>query len=141
MLVQITSFRYAGPYAEKKSLTGATIYGLTLRSIDYAVLGVLICIISGIWYVIPVLIFYSLVGGFAFSIYHTASNTMVFNTLRDRSHGSSLGVYSALVGIATMVGSLISSFASFYLGFGATLILAGICLAGSIWLVLLMRET
>lgn len=140
MLVQIASFKYAGPYAEKKSLMGATIYGLTLRSIGYALLGVSMYFVSGVLYIIPALIFYSLAGGFAYSIYYTASNTMVFNTLGDRGNGSSLGVYSALVGIATMAGSLISGFTSYYLGFSITFVLASICLAGSIWLVLLLRE-
>lgn len=58
----------------------------------------------------------------------------------DRHSGSSLGVYTAIVGVATMAGSLISGFTSFYLGFSVTFILAGICLAGSIWLMSLLRE-
>jgi hypothetical protein len=140
-IIQILSFKYAGPYAEKNTLMSASILGLTLRSVCYALLGVSFYFVSGNWYTIPALIFYSLAGGFAFSIYYTASNTMVFNTLGDKSTGSSLGVYSALVGIATMAGSLISGFTSFYLGFSITFVLASVCLVGSIWLVLLLRES
>jgi len=139
-IIQIFSFEYAGSYAEKTSLIGASIFGLTIRSIGYALLGVSFYFVSGIWYAIPALIFYSLASGFAFSIYYTAANTMVFNTLGGNSQGSSLGVYSALVGIATMVGSLISGFSSFYLSFGITFVVAGACLAFSIWLVYLLRE-
>jgi MFS family permease len=140
-VVQIIAFRYAGPYAEKKSLTGASIYGLAVRSAGYVLLGVSMYFVPGLWYIVPALILYPLAAGFAYSIYYTASNTMVFNTLGDRHSGSSLGVYSALVGIATMTGSLISGFTSFYLGFGVTFILAGMCLAGSIWLTSLLRES
>jgi TM2 domain-containing membrane protein YozV len=66
---------------------------------------------------------------------------MVFNTVAGhRGNGYSLGVYSALVGIATMVGSLISGLASFYLGFGVTFLLAGASLTVSIWLVSLLNS-
>ena len=139
-LIQIASFRYAGPYAEKRSLMGASIFSLALRAIGYALLGVSFYFVSGVLYVFPALVLYSLASGFAFSVYYTASNTMVFNTLGDRSNGSTLGVYSALVGIATMVGSLISGFSSFYLTFGVTFVLASACLGFSIWLVSLLRE-
>jgi MFS family permease len=139
-IVQILSFEYAGSYVEKTTLIGASIYGLTLRTIGYALLGVSFYFVSGVWYTIPVLIFYALAGGFAFSIFYTASNTMVFNTLGGNSHGSSLGVYSALVGIATMIGSFISGFLSFYLSFGITFLGASVCLGSSIWLLYLLRE-
>jgi MFS family permease len=139
-IVQILSFEYAGSYVEKTSLVGASIFGLTLRAGGYALLGVCFYLVSGIWYAIPVLVFYSLAGGFAFSIYYTASNTMIFNSLGGNSQGSSLGVYSALVGIATMAGSLISGFSSFYVSFGVTFLAASVCLAFSIWLVYLLRE-
>lgn len=139
-IIQIFSFQYAGSYAEKTSLIGASIFGLTFRSVGYALLGVSFYFVSGSWYAIPALIFYSLASGFAFSIYYTASNTMVFNTLGGNSQGSSLGVYSALVGIATMAGSLISGFTSFYLNFGITFLMASACLVSSIWLLYLLRE-
>ncbi|HLN45669.1 MAG TPA: MFS transporter [Candidatus Sulfotelmatobacter sp.] len=88
-------------------------------------------IISGQFYLIPALIFYPIAAGFAYSIYYTASNTMVFNTLHSGRQGSSLGVYGALVGIATMLGSLLSGFTSFYLGYSITFIIAAIFLAVS----------
>jgi len=140
-IIQIFSFEYAGSYAEKTSLIGASIFGLIIRSVGYALLGVSFFFVSGFWYAIPVLVFYSLASGFAFSIYYTASNTMIFNTLGGNSQGSSLGVYSALVGVATMAGSLISGFSSFYLNFSVTFIVASVCLAFSTWLVFLLRET
>ncbi len=139
-IIQIFSFEYAGSYTEKNSLINASIFGLTLRSIGYALLGISFYFISGIWYALLALVFYSLASGFAFTIYYTASNTMVFNTMGGNSQGSSLGVYSALVSIATTAGSLISGFLSFYLNFSATFIIASICLAFSIWLIFLLRE-
>jgi len=135
MVVQVVSFKYAGPYIEKLSLVRAAVGGLGLRSITYGLLGVSVFLVSGIWLLVPFLIFYPLAGGIAYAIYYTASNTMVFNTLRHTNQGSRLGIYSALVGIATMAGSFISGFTSFYLGFYTTFILAAIGLAISAWAI------
>jgi MFS family permease len=135
MLVQIVSFKYAGSYTEKMSPVKASVVGLALRSIAYGIMGVFVFAVSGIWFLVAMLIFYPLAAGLAYAIYYTASNTMVFNTLGHARQGSSLGVYSALVGIAMMVGSLISGFTSFYIGYYATFILAAVCLAISSWLI------
>ncbi len=135
MVVQVVSFRFAGPYTEKKSPVKATVASLILRSTCYGLMGVSIYLVAGIWFLAPVLILYPLAAGLAYSIYYTASNTMVFNALGQTNQGSSLGVYSALVAIAGMVGSLVSGFSSFYLGFYTTFITAAACLAVSAWLI------
>ncbi len=141
MIVQIISFRYAGPYIEKRSPVKAAISGLALRSMAYGLLGVSVYVVSEALFLTPYLVFYPLAAGLAYSIYYTASNTLVFDTLGDRSQGSSLGVFSALVGIATMIGSFASGFISFYLGFYSTFIIAAVCLAISAWLIsMLLRQ-
>jgi MFS family permease len=141
MLIQIISFKYAGPYIEKKSPVKAAVWGLMFRSACYGFLGVSLYIISGVWFLAPALIFYPLAAGIAYSVYYTASNTMVFNTLRGGRHGSSLGVYSALVGAATLLGSLVSGFTSFFLGFSTTFVIAAVCLGFSAWLASLLQHT
>jgi MFS family permease len=141
MVVQIISFRYAGPYTERKSPVKAAVGGLVLRSLGYGFLGVSMYVISGVVFLAPVLIFYPLAAGIAYSVYYTASNTMVFNTLRGGRQGSSLGVYSALVGVATLLGSLVSGLTSFFLGFSTTFIIAAACLGVSAWLALLLQHT
>lgn len=140
MLAQIVAFKYSGPYTEKKSLVTTSVEGLVLRSACYGLLGVSLYIISGVWFLIPVLIFYPVAAGIAFSIYYTASNTMVFNTLGEGRQGHSLGVYSALVGIANLVGSAISGFTSFFLGFSMTFILAAAFLGLSAFLASLLEH-
>ncbi len=129
MLVQTASFYYAGPYIERTSLRRAAIGGLIVRSLCYAVIGVSSIALFGSEYLWSSLIFYPIAAGIAFAAYYTASNTMIFNTLGQRGQASTLGVYSALVGIATMFGSLISGFTSFYIGYYATFVLAALCLA------------
>jgi MFS family permease len=141
MVVQIIAFKYAGPYTERKSPMKAAVGGLMARSLAYGFLGVSLYIISGVWFLAPVLIFYPLAAGIAYSVYYTASNTMVFNTLHSGRQGSSLGVYSALVGVATLLGSLVSGYTSFFLGFSITFIIAAVFLGFSAWLASLLKQS
>ena len=134
MVAQIVAFKYSGPFAEKRSLVRTAVQGLVVRSACYAVLGASLYLISGLWFLIPVLIFYPLGAGIAFALYYTSSNTMVFNALSETRQGQSLGVYSALVGIASLAGSAVSGFTSFFFGFSATFILAAAFMASSAWL-------
>jgi MFS family permease len=124
MIIQVVAFRYAAPYIARRTLIKTSVGGLVLRSICYALMGVSVYLITGIWFLVPSIIFYPIAAGIAYAIYYTASSTMVFNSLGAKGHGSSLGVYSALVGIASMIGSLISGFTSVYLGYYITFILA-----------------
>ncbi len=131
MVIQTVSFYFAGPYIEKTSLRRTAVGGLVLRSLCYAAIGISSIFFVGLDYLGSSLVFYPLAAGIAFAAYYTASNTMVFNTLGQRSRASTLGVYSALVGIATMIGSLVSGFTSFYVGYYSTFVLAALCLGGA----------
>ena len=128
LVAQVLSFQYAGRYMASRSLTRVAIQSLVLRGASYAMLGVASLLVAGSWFIIPTLIFYPLASGIAFGIYYTASNTMVFNSIKGNNHGSSLGVYSAIVGLSTAVGSAVSGAVSIYLGFHITFILAGVLL-------------
>jgi MFS family permease len=129
MIVQVISFRYAAPYIARRTLVKTSVGGLVLRSVCYASMGISVYLVSGIWYVVPSIIFYPIAAGIAYAIYYTSSSTMVFHSLGSKGHGSSLGVYSALVGVATMLGSLISGFTSIYLGYYVTFMVAAFFLA------------
>ncbi|MDG6999241.1 MAG: hypothetical protein JRN15_09020, partial [Nitrososphaerota archaeon] len=122
------------------SLIKTAVGGLALRSCCYAALGASVLFLPGLDYIAPSLIFYPIGAGIAFATYYTASNTMIFNSLGPRSQGSSLGVYSALVGLSTMVGSLISGFTSYFLGYDTTFVLAALCLAASALLTYTLRH-
>jgi MFS family permease len=141
MIVQIVSFHYAGSYTEHKSPVKSAIGGLMLRALALGLLGVFAYLVTGFWLIIPALILYPLAAGIAYSIYYTASNTMVFNSLSPRRNGSSLGVYSALAGFATMAGSFSSGFLCFYLGFYVAFIISAACLVVSAWLLSLTQNS
>lgn len=141
LIVQIISFRFAGPYTEKKSPIKSAIWGLLLRAVAYGLIGVFAYFLNGFSFLLIVLIFYPLASGIAYSIYYTASNTMVFYSLSPRRNGSVLGVYSALAGAATMLGSFSSGFLSFYGGFYLTFVISAACLVISAWLLSLIKSS
>lgn len=131
MTVQTISFHYAAPYIEKRSLKQATLGGLVLRSLCYATIGISAYFATGLMYLGANLVLYPLAAGIAFAFYYAASNIMIFNTLGHSNQGSTLGVYSALVGVATTLGSFISGFTSFYFGYYVTFIIAAVGLAAA----------
>ena len=124
-IVQTIAFNSIAPRVEKRSLKETAVSGLTLRSICYVLVGFSAYLFRGPLYLEANLILYPLLAGIAYTAYYAASNIMVFNSLGADKHGSTLGVYSALVGFSTMIGSFISGFISFYEGFSTTFIIAG----------------
>ena len=134
IIVQTIAFNSVAPRVEKRSLKETAVSGLTLRSACYGLIGVSAFLLTGAPYLGANLILYPLAAGIAYAAYYAASNVMVFNTLGADKHGSILGVYSALVGFSSMIGSFISGFISYYAGYSATFLIAGLVMAGGAWL-------
>jgi len=128
MVVQTIAFQGAGRFVESRSLIITSIQGLTLRGWSYFGIGVAAVLFSGPLFVAPALLLYPLAGGVAFAIYYTSANTMMFTTIHSKSAGAALGVYSAVVGISSMAGSLVSGFISVDVGYYATFIVSGVLL-------------
>ena len=125
MVAQVLTFQYAGRYVVSRSLSGVAVQGLVIRGASYAALGVASLLIGGARFIIPALILYPISSGIAYAVYYTASNVMIFDSIKGNRQGSTLGVYSAIVGISTTVGSIVSGAVSYYLGFHFTFVLAG----------------
>ena len=141
MAVQTAAFRYVGPYIEKRSPKISAIAGLLLRSLSYAFIGLSAYLLTGLLYLGSALVLYPLAAGVAYAAYYAASNVMVFQTLGRTNQGAVLGVYSALVGLATMLGSLISGYVSFFFGYSATFISSGLCMAAAATLTAFLPPT
>ena len=135
MVVQTLAFRVAGSFVGRRSLISTSIQGLLIRGWSYFGVGVAALFLSGPSFVIPALILYPLAGGIAFAVYYTSANTMMFSTVQSKSAGAALGVYSAVVGIAAMGGSLVSGFISVGVGYSTTFILSGILLFAAVGVV------
>jgi MFS family permease len=122
------SFQVARRIVGDKNLVKTSVQGLLLRGWSYLGVGAAALFLSGPIFVIPALLLYPIAGGLAFAIYYTSANTMMFTTVRSKSAGAALGVYSAVVGIASMAGSFVSGFVSVYSGYYVTFILSGVFL-------------
>jgi MFS family permease len=135
MTIQTFSFQGAGRYIGRRSLVAASVQALLLRGWSYVVMGASFLFITGPSFIFPALILYPLGAGIAFALYYTSSNTMMFNIVKPRNAGASLGVYSTMVGIAAMAGSFVSGFISVYIGFEVTFVAAGIVLFAAVGIV------
>jgi MFS family permease len=135
MVVQTLAFQRAGEFVSKRSLVRSSAQGLLLRGWSYLAIGIAALLVSGPLFAVSALVFYPLAGGVAYAVYYTSSNTMMFNTVKGRTAGAALGVYSAIVGLATMAGSFVSGFISVYVGYYATFVLAGVTLFATMWVV------
>ena len=135
MGVQTLAFQRAGEFISRRSLITSSIQGLLLRGWSYLAIGVAALLVKGPLFAVSALLFYPLAGGVAYAVYYTSSNTMMFNTVKGRTAGSALGVYSAVVGLATMAGSFVSGFISVYSGYYVTFVLAGVLLFATVGVV------
>jgi MFS family permease len=129
MIVQTVAFNYLGRRIQDRGIRHTAVQGLVLRAISYGGFAIAAFSLIGIPYLALALVFYPLGAGIAYAYYYAASNVMVFNTLGRSNQGAALGVYSAVVGLTTMIGSFISGFISFYVGYYATFIAAALWLA------------
>ena len=128
MLVQTLAFDYLGRRIRETGIRRTAVQGLLLRAFSYTGFAIAVLYLAGLPYLGAALFFYPLGAGIAYAYYYATSNVMVFNTLGRTNQGSSLGVYSAVVGMATMLGSFISGLISFYVGYYATFIAAALWL-------------
>ena len=135
MVVQTLAFQVAGGFVGSRSLINTSIQGLALRGWSYVGIGAAALFLTGPIFVFPAVLLYPLAGGVAFAIYYTSANTMMFTTIQSKSAGSAMGVYSAVVGISAMGGSLVSGFISVGIGYSTTFIVSGILLFAAVGVV------
>jgi len=135
MVVQTIAFQVAGRYVERRSLEMSTVQGLLVRGLCYGGIGAAAIFLPGYLFLGPAFVLYPLGAGIAFAVYYTASNTMMFGTVQRRNPGASLGVYSAVVGLAGTLGSLASGVISVYSGFYVTFTAASVLLYLAVFVV------
>ena len=129
MTVQTLAFNYVGTRIQAKGIRRTAVQGLVVRVLSYAGFAIGVSYLIGIPYLALALILYPIGAGIAYAYYYAASNVMVFNTLGRSNQGAALGVYSAVVGLTTMIGSFISGLISFYVGYYATYVAAALWMA------------
>jgi hypothetical protein len=128
-IIQTIAFNYLGKRIQARGIRRTAVQGLLLRALSYGVFAIAALFLLGLPYLGAALVLYPLGAGIAYAYYYAASNVMIFNTLGRSNQGAALGVYSAVVGMTTMIGSFISGLISFYVGYYATFIAAALWLA------------
>ncbi len=71
-------------------------------------------------------IVYMITSGVAYALFYTSMNTIVFSAIGSRNKSYRLGVYSGVTGLGGLVGSFLSGYLSFYVGYWFTFALAGL---------------
>ncbi len=127
MVAQTVTFYIAGKEIEERGEKIIASMSLLIRGISYAVMGLSTLGNLGAIVVLNSL-FYPLAAGFAYSLYYSSSTTMIFKIVGERSQGRGLGVYSTVVGIALLIGSLVSGYITHFLSYGIDFAIAGIIL-------------
>jgi len=140
MIFQIIGYRLAEKIMVKRDEKDIAYKSLLLRGFSYIALGIGALIFYGLAILVLGLIFYPLAAGIAFSMYYSASNTLIFKIVGERSQGKNLGVYSTVVGIALFVGSLLSGYITHYLSYGTDFVIAGILLLISSFIFRYLEE-
>ncbi len=131
MAIQAVAFYILGKRSTDGRKLPTIVNSLSLRSASYIVIGAAFIFYSKIGALITGLIFYPIASGIAYAFYYTASNTLVFDSLKGIGRGSALGAYTALMGVGTFLGALISGYSAFYLGYWVTFVVGGILMLGS----------
>ena len=140
MVIQVIAFNYLAKQIQNRGIRRTATQGLLLRGGSYLAFGIAVAFVGGLPYLAAALVFYPLGAGIAYAAYYAASNVMIFNTLGKSNQGSMLGVFSAVVGMATMLGSFVSGLISFYVGYSETFVAAAVWLGLGAVLTTLIGE-
>lgn len=124
--VQVIAFYLLGASFGRSRSISTIRNSLVIRAASYMAIGIPFVFYSATGAFLSGLILYPIAAGIAYAFYYATSNTLVFDSLKGPGRGSALGAYTALMGIGTFIGSLISGYTSFYVGYWFTFVAGGI---------------
>ncbi len=125
-------FKYSGKLTESKGEHYALQNSLAMRGIGYVLIGLAFLLGTGFGSVIANVMLYAVSAGLAFSVFYTASNTLLFETVGNEKPGRKLGLYSGIVGLSYLVGSLIAGYIAYYIGYAFAFVLSGLLIVASL---------
>lgn len=137
IMVQTYAFSYAGRRLGNVQGTGSLLGPVLARGISYAALGALFLAAGRAWlgtgtvFLAANIVLYSIAAGFAYSLFYTISNTLFFKSMGGTERGGSLGMYVAVTNLAVLAGALLSGYTSYYVGYWAAFLAAGVLTVAS----------
>ncbi len=125
-VMQTIFFQLTPRVAPKKNRVDLATESLVIRSIGYFLISMIFVLFRQHMGVIANIIFYSIAAGISYSIFYTILNVLLFEAIGKEKRGRKLGLYSSLVGIGAISGSLLAGYLSFYISYWFAFLVAGI---------------
>ncbi|MCL5679743.1 MAG: MFS transporter [Candidatus Marsarchaeota archaeon] len=134
--VQSYVFNYSGRFTESKGERNALRSSLLMRAIGYVAIGAAFFVLVGVGSLVVNIILYALTAGLAYSIFYTASNTLLFENVGSEKPGRKLGLYSSIVGLSYLIGSLVAGYMAYYVSYGFSFVVSGLLIFVSLFIFL-----
>jgi len=129
--IQALIYMKTGDLVDRLTEQKTAVLSLSLRGVSQILMALIINWLTGFPVLVLNLLLNSLASGIGFPLFNTASNTLIFKVVGERSHGRGLGVYSTLTGVALFTGSLASGYLAHFTGYLTTFSIAGLLLLAS----------
>ncbi len=124
--IQVVAFKYYDRFTKGFNNRFVSTMSLLGRGLAYIFIGLFFLFLKGLALYAGNLVFFIIGSGVAYAVYYPTSYAILFKTLAGKSKGSTMGIYSAVVGVGTLAGALVSGVLSVSYGFGATFAIAGV---------------
>lgn len=132
IFIQVFTFAYFGNYVAKRIKTRMLPNAILLRGGSYiAIAFIFLTFTKFPGFIILNIVLYAIGAGLAYSLYYTASNTLVFEAIGTEHRASKLGIYTSLISVSFLLGALLAGYISYYLGYSASFVVAGLLLVAS----------
>ncbi len=99
---------------------------LLTRGFGYILIALVFLIFAGgVAFIGANTLIYMFTSGIAYALFYTTTNTLVFSAVGNSNKSHKLGIYSGVMGLGTLIGSLLSGYTSFFVGYWFTFAVAG----------------
>jgi len=130
-MMQTLVFGISGKMVERREETGIATESLAIRSVMYFLIAILFVVFGRTTNALLNAILYAAGAGLAYAVFYTVSNVMLFEAIGNVKRGMKIGIYSSMIGLGSILGALVSGYASFYIGYWFTFVLAGVATAAT----------
>lgn len=126
-IIQTAVYRWMGIFTSRFGEVRVGSYAVAVRTAVYVLIAMSAVLFRGF----PLFVFNTLMFaliGVVYALWNASTSGLLLNSLGPVRQGGMLGGYSALSSFGLVVGSFLSGYASFYLGYAATFVIAAILL-------------
>jgi MFS family permease len=126
-IIQIAAFMKSARYIKNRPKDQISSKFLIIRGSAYIAIGAIFAFafVINLYFAYFNLLFYLIGAGVAYAFYYIASNTLFFEAIKGMDRGKSLGVYSAITSIGLFVGSYVSGYIAYLIGYADVFFIAG----------------